>query len=496
MDRAPLAWVLHDGKAGMASQALGLAEATGFAFEERRLDIRPPWAWLPPQLWARPLAAAPGAGLVPPWPDLVIGCGRNTAMPALAIRRLSRGRTVAVQVQDPRVGRDEFDLMVVPSHDRLRGERVIVTLGAVHRVTAARLAAERVRFPRLAALPHPVVAVLLGGGNRAYRQDPARLGAFARDIAAALRAAGGSLIATPSRRTGAAALAAFRAGLGDLSAWVWDGSGDNPYYALLAYADRFVVTADSVSMVSEAAATGKPVQILDLGGGDGKFARFHQAARHLVLRGAGRHRPRRRGGARTGAGAAAMKPAALAGLAAAALLLFLFPGIDLAFSRLFYSPDTGFIGAGLAARRLAEESVPLAVCALAALVAVAGLSLARSGRPLWRLDRKALAFIVVSTALGPGLVANVVLKDHWGRARPFQVAEFGGARQFTAAPLRADQCAHNCSFVSGHAALAFSLIGIAWLLPTPRARRLGAAAALGYGAAIGLLRIAAGHHFL
>ena len=167
MDRAPLAWVLHDGKAGMASQALGLAEATGFAFEERRLDIRPPWAWLPPQLWARPLAAAPGAGLVPPWPDLVIGCGRNTAMPALAIRRLSRGRTVAVQVQDPRVGRDEFDLMVVPSHDRLRGERVIVTLGAVHRVTAARLAAERVRFPRLAALPHPVVAVLLGGGNRA-----------------------------------------------------------------------------------------------------------------------------------------------------------------------------------------------------------------------------------------------------------------------------------------------------------------------------------------
>lgn len=191
-----------------------------------------------------------------------------------------------------------------------------------------------------------------------------------------------------------------------------------------------------------------------------------------------------------------MKPVALAGLAAAALLLFLFPGIDLAFSRLFYSPDTGFIGAGLAARRLAEESVPLAVCALAALVAVAGLRLARSGRPLWRLDRKALVFIVVSTALGPGLVANVVLKDHWGRARPFQVAEFGGARQFTAAPLRADQCAHNCSFVSGHAALAFSLIGIAWLLPTPRARRLGAAAALGYGAAIGLLRIAAGHHFL
>src|SRR6185437_9042063 len=143
---APLAWVLHDGKAGMASQALGLAEAAGFAFVEKALSIRAPWAWLPPQLWTRPLAAASGAALSPPWPDLVIGCGRNTAMPALAIRRAGGGRTVAVHVQDPHVGRAAFDLMVVPAHDRLRGPRVVATLGAIHRVSASRLAAERQKF--------------------------------------------------------------------------------------------------------------------------------------------------------------------------------------------------------------------------------------------------------------------------------------------------------------------------------------------------------------
>ena len=56
-ETAPVVWVLHDGKPGMASQALGLAEATGFPFAERRLAIHRPWTWLPPQLWLAPLRA-------------------------------------------------------------------------------------------------------------------------------------------------------------------------------------------------------------------------------------------------------------------------------------------------------------------------------------------------------------------------------------------------------------------------------------------------------
>src|SRR5580765_8282111 len=92
-ERWPSVWVLHDGKPGMASQALGLAKAAGFPFIERRLSIRRPWAWLPPQLWLTPLDAVRASGLVlaPPWPDLVIGCGRNAARPALAIRRAGGG---------------------------------------------------------------------------------------------------------------------------------------------------------------------------------------------------------------------------------------------------------------------------------------------------------------------------------------------------------------------------------------------------------------------
>ena len=273
---SPVTWVLHDGKAGMASQALGLAEATGFSFLERLLDIRFPWTCLPPRLWFLPLAATEPT-LSPPWPDLVIGCGRNTAMPALAIRRASGGRTLAAQIQDPGVGCSEFDLLVIPEHDRLRGPRVVVTRGAVHRVTRERLAAERGRFPALTALPRPILSVLIGGANKAYRLTLRRLGEIADAIAEILRTRGGSALVTPSRRTGAAGIALLRARLENLPVAIWDGCGENPYFAYLGLADAFMVTANSVSMISEAAATGNPVHILDLDGGSAKFARFHAA---------------------------------------------------------------------------------------------------------------------------------------------------------------------------------------------------------------------------
>src|SRR5712692_8125986 len=200
---SPSVWVLHDGKPGMASQALGLAEATGFALSERKLSIRRPWAWLPPLLWLASLDAAKEAGqsLTLPWPNLVIGCGRNTVRPALAIRRASGGRTLAAQIQDPQFGRGEFDMLFVPEHDRLRGPRIVVTGGALHRVTAQLLAAERRRFPGLEALPRPILGLLIGGSNRTYRLDLARLGEIAETVATLVRQSGGSAVVTPSRRT-------------------------------------------------------------------------------------------------------------------------------------------------------------------------------------------------------------------------------------------------------------------------------------------------------
>lgn len=271
------AWTLTEGHAGMESQCRGLAQALGLAPVVKRVRARLPWDWLPNRWWVAPLAAptADSDPLDPPWPDLVISCGNVSAPIAAAIRARSGGRTRAVHIQDPKMDPARFDLVIAPRHDGLAGGNVLQTRAAIHPVTAAQLdAARAVWAPRLAHLPRPLVAVLVGGSNRRHRLTPrvaARLGA---DLAALARGSGGGLAVTPSRRTGAGNEAALRAALAGVPAFVWDGGGDNPYLGLLALADAIVATEDSVSMVSEAIATGKPVFVARLEGESRRLRAF------------------------------------------------------------------------------------------------------------------------------------------------------------------------------------------------------------------------------
>ena len=186
----------------------------------------------------------------------------------------------------------------------------------------------------------------------------------------------------------------------------------------------------------------------------------------------------------------------LAVFALALALFLLLPQIDLMTSALFYTSDRGFLLKDWGPVAWLYNTVPWLAWGIATLIAFGTCWLLLVERPLWRLDRKALCFVALSVVLAPGLIVNTLLKDHWGRARPNQIAEFGGTRQFSPAPLPAVQCRRNCSFPSGHAALGFSLVAFAFLLPRGAARRGGVAAALCLGALIGLARIAQGAHFL
>jgi len=178
------------------------------------------------------------------------------------------------------------------------------------------------------------------------------------------------------------------------------------------------------------------------------------------------------------------------------VLFSLAPSIDLFVSGLFYNAQHGFVLAAWRPLHLLEGLIPWLTGGLVALILLGGLWLRLTRRPLCGLDRNALIFILVAAALGPGLIVNVGLKDNWGRARPYQVEQFGGTKQFTPPLVPTDQCARNCSFASGHAALAFSMVSFAFLLPAGRRRRVTLGAALGFGAVVGLGRIAAGNHFL
>jgi len=177
-------------------------------------------------------------------------------------------------------------------------------------------------------------------------------------------------------------------------------------------------------------------------------------------------------------------------------LFFFFPQVDLATSRFFYNASSGFLLADWPPVVVLARLVPWITWCWLVLVAGGTAWLFLVGWPLWRLDRKALAFLFAALALGPGLLANTLLKDHWGRARPTQIEAFGGLHSFTPAPLPAAECERNCAFVSGHAALGFSLVAFGFLLPPGRSRNRGLAAALGFGALVGFGRIAQGGHFL
>ncbi|NDC58952.1 MAG: nucleoside-diphosphate sugar epimerase [Alphaproteobacteria bacterium] len=285
-------WAVSDGRAGIENQALGLAEAIGRRTPARivrkHVRLRSPWAWLPPGFtpWPRHALTDESDRIDRPWPDIFIGCGRASIPFAMGMRSWTNGRTLVVQVQDPRVNPREFDIVLPPEHDGMEGANVVPLIGAPHRVTLERIAADAAAYPRvLPALPGPRMAVLIGGKSKRQDISARRARLIAQDLAALKMETGGSLLVTLSRRTGARARKAFEVALKPHAALYFEGEGPNPYFAMLAAADVILVTADSVNMAAEAAATGKPILLLPVDGTAGKLARFHEA---LVASGAAR----------------------------------------------------------------------------------------------------------------------------------------------------------------------------------------------------------------
>jgi lipid A 4'-phosphatase len=185
----------------------------------------------------------------------------------------------------------------------------------------------------------------------------------------------------------------------------------------------------------------------------------------------------------------------LAALVAASALFLAVPELDLAAARAFYDPQSGWVGQDVAAievfRSLVAWAAGLVPAAAVALWLVSLLR--RDGRAHAR--GLAALYLVLCLAVGPGLIAHVILKDHWGRARPSQIVEFGRDKEFTPAPLIADQCRRNCSFVSGEVATAFNFLALAWLA-SGRWRAVAVAGSLALGLAMSLARLSAGGHFL
>ena len=281
-------WVITDTAAGNQRQALALAERLGLPVRHLILEPRAPWSWFSPRFTlGGPLAlpAAQRALFAPPWPAVAIGCGRAAALFTRQLRDLSQGDCCTVQILDPRIDPAHWDIVIAPQHDELNGPNVLTPLGSLNPIDDEWLADGRESCATLADLPQPRVGVLLGGPRKGIALNADYGRQLATQLLERQRHEGGSLLVLASRRTPPELVDVFRDMLKGVPGLIWGGPNDgaNPYPGVLGWADRLVVTPDSVNMLSEACAVGCPVQTFSLAPLPGKIEHFQRALRECGL---------------------------------------------------------------------------------------------------------------------------------------------------------------------------------------------------------------------
>lgn len=269
----PLVWLLMGNRAGDNSQVLGLGEALGWPLEQKHFVYTgfEKFVNLPfgAHLWG--VVHDQSSTLEGPWPDLVISAGRKNEPIARYIRKQADKPVRLVHIGRPWARIETWDLVITTPQYRLPNDpNVLHNDTPLHRVTRERLdlAADSWRG-RIADLPKPLVAVLAGGNSGPYPFDRASGKRLAAKADALAKELGGSILVTTSARTLDETTDALFSGIESpslLYRWKKDDP-DNPFFAFLGLADHVVVTADSVSMMAEACATGKPVYLFDTGQG-------------------------------------------------------------------------------------------------------------------------------------------------------------------------------------------------------------------------------------
>jgi mitochondrial fission protein ELM1 len=297
------AWVLSDGKAGHRNQSIGVAEALGISYtviELKRRKFGTLLSLFYPPLKVQTLPKGP-------YPDIVIGAGNLTA-PVTKWIKMQNSSVFTVQMMTPlnRFGLKPkaggflahlltsesdiaYDVVASPIHEGLpNAAHIVHTVGAPNRITEDRLVAEKETWAEVfAPYKGKRIAVLVGGTSKRFMFDEVQAKKLTQQLNNMLKREESqgdvSLLITTSRRTGEAQTNIIKnafAGKDNVYVYTAESSLDNPFFGMLAWADAFVVTAESTSMVSEACSVGKPVYLFGLNDDlqskpMGKFNRFY-----------------------------------------------------------------------------------------------------------------------------------------------------------------------------------------------------------------------------
>ena len=284
-------WLVFDAeKKGSENQCRGLAEALGFKGYLLKPISRSPFLKLIPRRFCFSFLRFK-KGLLQNiseenLPDFIISSGTRASVVAAHIKKKTSEKVRVINILNPRLSHDFFDLIVTPEHDRLKGHNILETVGSLHGVTPERLSQEKRRFSgEIQSDKGPVVAILLGGPSKSFKMTKRVFETLGQQVAHLHRAhqsntPGPHFLVSFSRRTPVDFKEVFLKETKGVPLEVYDPltyQKENPYFAYLALADHVIVSADSISMVAEACATGKPVQVVGCSKMPRKFRQFHQA---------------------------------------------------------------------------------------------------------------------------------------------------------------------------------------------------------------------------
>ncbi len=252
--------LLTEGMHGMISQVEGLAKALDLEFIHEKIELSKFWKMIPPKL--TPVQDFVFKNKIDKKFNIVISCGRKSVIPSICLKKKYKNKIVNIHIQDPKVSLNNFDFIVAPDHDGLKGENVISSKGAIHYLREDELN-ENVNYLKPQIIKKKVVSFIIGGPNKYYNYDKKIINEIFSKIKTNFIDKDFQLILIPSMRT-PKDIVQLAKDYFDKNQIIIDEVDKKAYLSSLKLAEYIVVTCDSTSMISEAAMTGKPIYVAQM----------------------------------------------------------------------------------------------------------------------------------------------------------------------------------------------------------------------------------------
>ncbi len=276
------ALLLTQGMHGMVSQVEGLAKALGLSYKHQKIELKSFWNFIPPKI--SPISENLVKNKFVCDCKVIISCGRKSVIPSIALKKRLGNQIFNIHIQDPKVSFENFDLIVSPEHDNLKGENIINTTGAIHYLNKKEINENSKYLGIEKDKRRQLVAFIIGGPNKYFSYSEKKIFALFNKVKTLFTPDKFKIIVIPSYRTPENILKiAFNTF--SINHHVVKTIDKKAYLSALAISNYIVVTCDSTSMISEAAMTGKPVYIAMMKSFKpiGRFKKFYSQLRDLGI---------------------------------------------------------------------------------------------------------------------------------------------------------------------------------------------------------------------